>query len=134
MEGDKKTLNRSKLSRQLGQERPAWRSISFIYVLLAALILGYFYLITSQSKQLHFSKSPLEVNKVLADSLPAAKPLELKREHLVSQDCSLDKSCAHFNSCQQAKHYMQACPNARLDDDGDGTPCEHRLCIEHIKW
>ncbi|WP_167571678.1 excalibur calcium-binding domain-containing protein [Azotobacter chroococcum] len=41
--------------------------------------------------------------------------------------CSTRKTCGQMSSCEEAKHHLNECENGRLDQDGDGVPCES-LC------
>ncbi|WP_110691001.1 endonuclease [Salinicola endophyticus] len=41
--------------------------------------------------------------------------------------CTPRKTCSKMRSCEEARYHLTQCGNARLDGDGDGTPCE-ALC------
>lgn len=41
--------------------------------------------------------------------------------------CGTKRYCREMASCQEARYYLRECGLARLDGDGDGTPCE-TLC------
>lgn len=41
--------------------------------------------------------------------------------------CDPPKTCAEIASCEEALYLLRECGFTRLDQDGDGTPCE-RLC------
>lgn len=43
-------------------------------------------------------------------------------------ECLGKRTCSEMNSCEEAKFYMQNCPNTDLDPDGDGKPCESGVC------
>jgi len=43
-------------------------------------------------------------------------------------ECLGKRTCSEMNSCEEAKFYMQNCPNTDLDPDGDGIPCESGVC------
>lgn len=36
--------------------------------------------------------------------------------------------CSSMTSCDEAKYYLDYCPNVQIDGDGDGVPCEKQLC------
>ncbi|WP_278249288.1 excalibur calcium-binding domain-containing protein [Azotobacter chroococcum] len=39
-------------------------------------------------------------------------------------NCSAKKTCGQMASCEEAKFHLNECGNGRLDQDGDGVPCE----------
>jgi cold shock CspA family protein len=36
--------------------------------------------------------------------------------------------CSQMTSCEEAKFFLQNCPNTGMDGDGDGIPCEQQWC------
>jgi hypothetical protein len=42
--------------------------------------------------------------------------------------CSGKTSCSAMTSCSEAIYYLQHCPFAAMDGDGDGIPCEDQWC------
>jgi cold shock CspA family protein len=51
------------------------------------------------------------------------------RQFLSSQfNCDGRTHCSHMTSCDEAKYFIQNCPNTRMDGDGDGVPCESQWC------
>ncbi|MFS8138314.1 MAG: excalibur calcium-binding domain-containing protein, partial [Thermomonas sp.] len=42
--------------------------------------------------------------------------------------CDGRTQCPQLNSCAEAKYFMTNCPNTELDDNGNGVPCEEKLC------
>jgi hypothetical protein len=42
--------------------------------------------------------------------------------------CADKSSCSAMTSCSEAQYYLQHCPFANMDGDGDGIPCEDQWC------
>ena len=36
--------------------------------------------------------------------------------------------CSQMTSCEEAKFYLKNCPDAKIDGDDDGIPCEEQWC------
>lgn len=49
-----------------------------------------------------------------------------------AQGCGSKTRCAQMSSCEEARHYFQACGLKYLDGDGDGNSCE-KLCTPRTK-
>jgi hypothetical protein len=45
-----------------------------------------------------------------------------------SYRCDGRKRCSQMSSCAEAKFFLNNCPGAEMDGDGDGIPCEDQLC------
>ncbi len=43
-------------------------------------------------------------------------------------ECSGKQKCSEMTSCEEATFYLKNCPNAEMDGDGDGIPCESQWC------
>jgi hypothetical protein len=46
----------------------------------------------------------------------------------LSPDCSGHTHCSQMHSCTEAKQWLARCPNAEMDGDNDGIPCERQWC------
>jgi Excalibur calcium-binding domain len=55
-------------------------------------------------------------------TLALLTPLQLH-----AQTCGTKTYCREMGSCIEARFYLEQCGQARLDGDGDGSPCEN-LC------
>jgi len=44
--------------------------------------------------------------------------------------CEGKTRCSEMRSCEEAKFYLQNCPDTKMDGDGDGVPCESQWCGE----
>lgn len=42
--------------------------------------------------------------------------------------CDGRTSCPQMRSCDEAKFFIQSCPNTAMDGDRDGIPCEDQWC------
>jgi hypothetical protein len=42
--------------------------------------------------------------------------------------CDGRTRCAEMHSCEEAKFYLEHCPNTKMDGDQDGVPCESQWC------
>jgi endonuclease YncB( thermonuclease family) len=43
------------------------------------------------------------------------------------QACGIKVKCSQMSSCEEARYHLRECGLTRLDDDGDGVPCE-KIC------
>lgn len=39
--------------------------------------------------------------------------------------------CSQMTSCAEATFFLQNCPDAKMDGEGDGIPCEKQWCGQH---
>ena len=60
------------------------------------------------------------------------QPIKIIPAVAVSNNYTCDgrKHCSQMHSCEEAKFFLQNCPNTKMDGDNDGTPCEDKWC----KW
>jgi cold shock CspA family protein len=42
--------------------------------------------------------------------------------------CDGRTRCPQMTSCDEAKFFIDHCPNTKMDGDGDGVPCESQWC------
>lgn len=42
--------------------------------------------------------------------------------------CDGRTHCSQMRSCEEAKYFIQHCPNTQMDGDRDGVPCEEQWC------
>ena len=43
-------------------------------------------------------------------------------------ECDGRIHCSEMTSCEEATYFIQHCPNAKMDGDYDGVPCERQWC------
>jgi len=60
----------------------------------------------------------------LSESDGAAEPAASGRAFT----CEGKTRCSQMSSCEEATFYIRNCPNAQMDGDRDGVPCEDHLC------
>ena len=46
--------------------------------------------------------------------------------------CDGRTHCSQMTSCEEAKFFIQHCPNTEMDGDHDGVPCESQWCSNSI--
>ena len=75
----------------------------------------------------HFSKSSV-ANQPISEP---TKPLQVKVEKYVPPKttfkCDGRQHCSQMNSYEEAKYFIQHCPNTKMDGDNDGVPCERQF-------
>lgn len=59
---------------------------------------------------------PRERTPIAASAAPAASR------------CDGRTHCSQMRSCEEAKYFIQHCPNTQMDGDSDGVPCEKQWC------
>lgn len=42
--------------------------------------------------------------------------------------CDGRTHCSQMRSCEEARYFIQHCPNTQMDGDRDGEPCEQQWC------
>ena len=45
----------------------------------------------------------------------------------VNFKCDGRQHCSQMNSYEEAKYFIQHCPNTKMDGDNDGIPCEKQF-------
>jgi hypothetical protein len=45
-----------------------------------------------------------------------------------SFSCDGRTYCSQMISCDEARYFLQHCPNVKMDGDHDGVPCEQQWC------
>lgn len=41
--------------------------------------------------------------------------------------------CSEMRSCEEAKYFLNNCPNTKMDGDHDGIPCESQWCADSAR-
>ncbi|MRI32684.1 calcium-binding protein [Endozoicomonas sp. OPT23] len=98
--------------------------------------------------QVYYGKVPADVTcdrteavkgsvAIVASELPQSEPDSetdtsfFSRKPKVASSrysCTGKQHCSQMSSCEEAKFYIQNCPNTKMDGDRDGIPCERQLC------
>ena len=58
----------------------------------------------------------------------AIKPIVSPAYQNMGFSCQAKKYCSQMLSCEEARFYLENCPNTEIDGDGDGIPCEMQWC------
>lgn len=67
----------------------------------------------------------LEARQQRAPVVPAQPLTSLYR-------CDGRQHCSQMTSCSEAKFFLQNCPGAKMDGNGDGVPCEQQWCTHPL--
>ena len=115
-------------------QRPV-RTIGVIFAVLAVAGIGaYIY------SRLDTSVPPPQVAPTtVAPDQPTATPrlaVRSKRPTTTSTppvsdtafNCDGRTRCSQMTSCEEARYFLQNCPNTQMDGDSDGEPCEQQWC------
>jgi hypothetical protein len=91
------------------------RAIAFAICVLALIMVGYDRW-RARSMEAEVASAP--PTAVLGESL---------RKH-PRFACEGKTHCSQMHSCDEAKFYLDHCPDVEIDGDHDGVPCEDQLC------
>lgn len=86
-------------------------------ILVLAIIVGVAWFGYSRYKSESPIDSPVEQSGAMSLEASAA-----------SFKCDGRTMCSQMTSCAEATHFVQHCPNTKMDGDGDGVPCERQWC------
>ena len=62
---------------------------------------------------------PRDNTSITASAAPAAS---------APSRCDGRTHCSQMRSCEEAKYFIQHCPNTQMDGNNDGEPCEQQWC------
>ncbi len=74
-----------------------------------------------------YQKFTLSTEQVENKSL-MTEPVDTWFEKSQRFSCQGKQHCSEMTSCEEAEYYLSNCPNAKIDGDHDGTPCERQWC------
>jgi len=43
-------------------------------------------------------------------------------------ECDGRQYCSQMTSCEEARFFLENCPNPKMDGNNDGVPCERQWC------
>ncbi len=78
-----------------------------------------------------------EVKKEIRDDIPLVpkgiaelynKHIRINKKASSKYTCDGRQHCSQMNSCEEAKFFINNCPNTKMDGDRDGVPCERQWC------
>ena len=100
--------------------------ITVVMILGAAMVLNHYLMNNYSLEQQANVNVELSVSPV---SLESTQPQFKTQKLLVNSFQCLGKvHCSEMNSCQEARFYLNNCPNVNIDGDLDGVPCEKQHC------
>lgn len=103
------------------QERPSMMGRVMTGLLVVAVLgAGYKYLLP------RFTAASEAVPMVGAASSSLAS--NASSAGVASFRCDGRSYCSQMTSCEEAKYFLQNCPNTEMDGDHDGVPCESQWC------
>ena len=59
---------------------------------------------------------------------PETRPSPAPEKITQNFRCDGRTHCSQMNSCDEAKFFLQNCPNVKMDGNRDGIPCERQWC------
>ncbi len=77
-----------------------------------------------------YHASPPNAGRVHSPSSPPSSNSVPGTPELPSRDSRCDGRtyCSQMTSCEEAKYFLNHCPNTKMDGDHDGVPCEQQWC------
>lgn len=96
--------------RHKEEKRSLLGRIAPLFVVIALASYGY-------DQYTHRTASQLAVSPISADQT-ASSPFR----------CDGRTHCSQMTSCAEATYFLRNCPNAQMDGNHDGVPCEQQWC------
>jgi hypothetical protein len=80
------------------------------------------------------SAAEFEANETLVED---AQDLQPERPEMPERSesrftCDGRTRCTQMTSCDEARYFIEHCPNTKMDGDDDGVPCEDQWC-NHLR-
>ncbi len=71
-----------------------------------------------------------EIKSMFEPKNTPSPPEKNERRANYHQDyrCDGRTYCSQMKSCEEAKYFLQNCPDVKMDGDRDGIPCESQWC------
>ena len=71
----------------------------------------------------YYAKSGGAINPI-----PSTSPIENEKPMSSNNfQCDGRQHCSQMNSYEEAKYFIENCPNTKMDGDNDGIPCERQF-------
>jgi hypothetical protein len=77
-----------------------------------------------------YHASPPNAGRLDSTRSPPSSNSAPATPELPSRDSRCDGRtyCSQMTSCEEAKYFLNHCPNTKMDGDHDGVPCEKQWC------
>lgn len=73
--------------------------------------------------------TPLQAQEIEVNAEGQSTPaIDIKSASQSSFACDGRTYCSQMRSCDEAKYFLQHCPNVKMDGNNDGIPCEKQWC------
>jgi hypothetical protein len=72
--------------------------------------------------------SQIEATREHAFDVKDALNVDSKPSSQSAFACDGRTYCSQMKSCDEAKYFVQHCPNVKMDGNNDGIPCEKQWC------
>ncbi len=116
IEGLEETIHRAKNSRD---KNPPIFSYPLVLFIIVFSILAYYL------KTHYFSDNDhASTNLLPQENVRDIEVDKVERTFI----CQGKTYCSQMTSCEEARLYLENCPNQNTDGDGDGEPCESQWC------
>ncbi len=60
--------------------------------------------------------------------LENAEKAQVPNMEVLRFSCDGREYCSQMTSCDEARFFLENCPNVKMDGDNDGIPCESQWC------
>ena len=64
----------------------------------------------------------------LVRPVPRSRPAPARPTSATTFKCDGRTRCSQMTSCEEARYFLEHCPNTQMDGDNDGEPCERQWC------
>lgn len=135
-----KTKRTNQISKRKSKHYAQKRSLKSLILLF--ILMGVLYLFFTKDI-LNFNNTHIDnssINQANVESVEKPKPRLVTKENKIPRSipivpsfkCEGKQHCSQMKSCEEAKFYIQNCPNTKMDGDNDGVPCERQHCASGI--
>lgn len=69
-----------------------------------------------------------EASVMVEEEAPNAPPANVRLNTSDGFACDGRTYCSQMTSCNEAKYFLQNCPDVKMDGNHDGVPCEKQWC------
>ena len=112
-----KALKRKKLHVYKSSSAPKSKAI-LLFAVIAICAFAY--------QRVDLKTQRIPVQQYTAPKIEAAPPRPITKP-TTGFFCDGRQHCSQMNSYEEAKFFIQNCPNTKMDGDGDGIPCERQF-------